>query len=214
MLLMSTQSSRRADTSSDWYAVYTRHQHEKTIARILENKGFAIFLPLYESPRRWGDRIKLLSLPLLPCYVFVKGGLDRRLDILTTPGIHCFVSRAGEPALIPTVQIDGIRRAVEMGGRVEPHPFLKIGDWVRVKSGPLEGIQGILVRNKNLCRLVLSVEMLGKAAAVEVDAAQVERLSRELSSSFGSVYAMDTQAGAARPRPKFLPTERRVARLS
>lgn len=170
-------NSRDAVASSPWYALYTKHQHEKTVAQILTIKGFETLLPLYQTARRWKDRTKLLSLPLFPCYVFVKGGLGRRLDILTTPGIHALVSYAGEPAAIPTADIEAIRRAVESGSSVEPHPLLKCGERVRVKSGPLQGIQGILVRKKNSYRLVLSVEMLGKAASVEIDVFLVERLS-------------------------------------
>jgi transcription antitermination factor NusG len=178
MLSISTESqSAQINSVSAWYAVYTRHQHEKTVARILTVKGFETFLPLYQTPRRWQDRVKLLSLPLFPCYVFLKGDLERRLAIATTPGIHAFVLSGGQPASISAVEIDAIRRAIESGSQVEPHPFLKTGEWVRVKSGPFEGIQGILVRKKNLYRLVLSVEMLGKAAAVEVNVTQVERLN-------------------------------------
>ena len=165
------------DLPCTWYALYTKHQHEKMVARVLTIKGFETLLPLYQSARRWKDRTKLLSLPLFPCYVFLKGGLERRLDIMTTPGIYALVSNAGQPAAIPQTEIEAIRRAVESGARVEPHPYLKCGEWMRVKSGPLAGVQGILVRKKNLCRLVLSVEMLGKSAAVEVDAILVEPLN-------------------------------------
>ncbi len=165
------------DSSISWYAIYTRHQHEKTVARILTSKGFETLLPLYSAVRRWKDRTKLLSLPLFPSYVFLKGGLERPLDILTTPGIHALVSTAGQPAPIPHADIEAIRRAVESGASVEPHPLLKCGEWVRIKCGPLEGIQGILVRKKNLYRLVLSVEILGKAASVEIDAFLIERLN-------------------------------------
>jgi transcription antitermination factor NusG len=160
-----------------WYVLYTRHQHEKTVAQILVGKGFETFLPLYESVHRWKDRSKCLSLPLFPCYVFLKGGIERRLDIMTTPGIHALVSNAGQPAVVPSTEIEAIRRVAESGARVEPHPFLKCGDRMRIKSGPLAGIEGILVKKKNIYRLVLSVEMLGKAAAVEIDAFLVERLN-------------------------------------
>ena len=162
---------------SAWHVVYTRHQHEKAVDQILASKGFTTFLPLYRSVRRWKDRIKVLSLPLFPSYIFVNGGLERHLDIMTTPGIHALVSTAGEPATVPLAEIEAIRRATESGAEVEPHPFLKCGDWVQVKCGPLAGLQGILVRKKNLYRLVLSVEMLGKAAAVEIDAFLVEKLN-------------------------------------
>jgi transcription antitermination factor NusG len=167
------------DDPTAWYAIYARHQHEKAIAKILTSKGFETLLPLYESARRWKDRTKILSLPLFPCYVFVKGGLERRLDILTTPGIYALVSSAGRPSPIPPVEIEAIRRAVESGARVEPHPWLQSGDLVRIKRGPLAGIRGILVRKKNFYRLVLSVEMLGKAVAVELDSQLIERLNGE-----------------------------------
>jgi len=157
-----------------WYALYTRHQHEKAVAHILSNKGLEIFLPLYTVAHRWQDRTKQLSLPLFPCYVFLRGGLDRRLQVLTTPGLYSIVGCAGRPAVIPEVEIDAVRRVVESYLRVEPHPFLRCGGWVRVKSGPLLGLEGILVRKKNDFRLVLSVELLGRSAAVEVDVWMVE----------------------------------------
>jgi len=136
-----------------------------------------IFLPLYTSAHRWKDRTKLVSLPLFPCYVFLRGGLDRRLDIVTTPGFHALVATAGQPAAIPPDEIEAIRRAVGSGAQVNPYPFLKCGERVRVKCGPLTGVEGILVRMKNQCRLVVSVEMLGKAVAVEIDAFLLEKVS-------------------------------------
>jgi transcription antitermination factor NusG len=160
-----------------WYVLYTRHQHEKTVAQILTSKGFEILLPLYSTARRWKDRTKLISSPLFPCYVFLKGGLERRLDVMTTPGIHALVSTAGQPAAIPVDEIEAIRRVAESGARVEPYPYLKCGDRMRVKCGPLVGIEGILVRKKNLYRLVLSMNVLGKSAAVEIDAFLMERLN-------------------------------------
>lgn len=179
------RDSRDSVVSSPWYALYTKHQHEKIVAQLLRIKGFEALLPLYQTARRWKDRRKLLSLPLFPCYVFLKGGLERRLDILTIPGIHGLVSYAGVPAAIPTAEIEAIQRAVESGCSVEPHPLLKCGEWVWVKGGPLQGVQGVLVRKKNSYRLVLSVEMLGKAAAVEVDVFLVERLSGKPSTPCG-----------------------------
>lgn len=178
MLTDQTDSAISCEISqSTWHAVYTRHQHEKSIAQILTDKGFVTLLPLYTASHHWKDRTKVLSLPVFPCYVFINGGLERRLDILTTPGLYSLVSCAGQPATIPLSEMDALRRAVENGGRLEPHPFLKCGDWVRVKRGPLEGVQGILIGRKNLYRLVLSVEMLGRAASLELDPSEVERLN-------------------------------------
>ena len=159
-----------------WYALYTRHQHEKAVSHTLINKGFETFLPLYNVKRRWKDRNVALSLPLFPCYVFLRGDLERRLDVLVTPGVHQFVNVAGQPASISESEIRMIQEAIKRKVLIEPYPFLKCGDWVRVRSGPLEGFEGILVRKKKGCRLVLSVELLGKAAAVEVEASDVEAI--------------------------------------
>ena len=161
-----------------WHAVYTRHQHEKAVAGNLAGKGFEVFLPLYATARRWKDRTKQLLLPLFPCYVFFRGGVDRWLDVISTPGIHSLVGSGRRPAAIPQVEIDAVRLVIKTRLRMEPHPFLKCGDWVRVKCGPLEGIEGILIRKKNRFRLVLSVELLKKSVALEVDAFAVERARR------------------------------------
>lgn len=160
-----------------WWAVYARHQHEKQVAETLQAKGFDVFLPLYESVRRWKDRRKVLALPLFPGYVFVRGGHERRLGILTTPGVHMIISRGEAAAEIPEGEIHAIRRSLEAKFAVEPHPYLNCGDRVRVTRGALEGIEGVLLRKKNIFRLVLSVEMLAQSVSMEIDATDVEPVS-------------------------------------
>jgi transcription antitermination factor NusG len=200
MLSHSTVTAGSDLGDASWYALYTRHQHEKMVDQVLTNKGFNTFLPLYATIHNWKDRTKALTLPLFPCYVFLKGGIDRRLHILTTPGIYGLVSSAGQPAVIPDTEIEAIRRVVESGARVEAHPYLKCGNWVRVKCGPLIGIEGILVRKKNISRLVLSVEILGTAAAIEVAAFQVEEVNapptKDTGTGFGagSVHTRGAEA--------------------
>jgi transcription antitermination factor NusG len=181
----------------NWYALYTRHQHEKAAARILENKGFEIFLPLYITAHKWQDRVKQVALPLFPGYIFLRGGLDRWLQIITTPGVCNVIACGGQPAAIPTSEIEGVRQMVESRVSVEPHPFQQSGDWVMVRFGPLMGIEGILIRKKNLSRLVLSVEMLGKSAAVEVDGATVERIAARSIGWARSVHANPASASVA-----------------
>jgi len=186
--------------SSPWWALYTRHQHERVVADTLSAKGFEVFLPVYESVRRWKDRSKVLSLPLFPCYVFVRGGLGRRLQIVTTPGVHMILSHGETFAVIPETELQAIRRTVEGHFRVEPHPFLRCGDRVRVTRGSMQGIEGILVRKKNIFRLVLSVEMLAQSVGVEVDAADVEPVKPPAGISSVSpcfVPAASTGAGSA-----------------
>jgi transcription antitermination factor NusG len=182
-----------SNPASNWYALYTRHQHEKAVTQVLTRKGFETLLPLYKSVRRWKDRTKVLSLPLFTCYVFLKGGLERRWEILNTPGIYELLSNGGQPIAIPTAEIDAIQQAVKSGLRLEPHPFLKIGERVRIKRGPLTGLEGLLVRQRNIWRLVLSVEMLGRAAAVEVDSFLVERLAKFSVVQHGIPAHIDTQ---------------------
>jgi len=140
---------------------------------MLAAKGFEVFLPLFESTRRWKDRRKVLSLPLFPCYVFVRGAIERRLPVLTTPGVHMIISRGERVATVPEHEIDAIRRTVEGHFQVEPHPFLRCGERVRVVRGSLYGVEGVLTRKKNLYRLVISVEMLAQSVAVEIDAMDV-----------------------------------------
>ena len=171
--MVTLQSLESPNEKHPWCAVYTRHQHEKTVGEMLQAKGFEVFLPLYESVRRWKDRKKLLSLPLFPGYVFVRGAIDRRLPVLSTPGVHMIINQGERIATIPEDEIEAIRRTVEGQLRVEPHPFLRCGERVRVIRGSLEGVEGVLLRKKNLFRLVLSVEMLAQSVAVEIDGMDV-----------------------------------------
>lgn len=183
MLALNT-TGIETEVSTGWWALYTRHQHEKAVADMLGVKGLEVFLPLYESIRRWKDRSKMLALPLFPCYVFVRAEVGRRVQVVSTPGVHMILSHGERTALVPEEEIEAIRRTVEGSFRVEPHPFLKCGERVRVTRGSLEGVEGILVRKKSLYRLVLSVNMLAQSVAVEIDAADVEPVTN---SSAGAV---------------------------
>ena len=165
--------------SAPWFALYTRHQHEKVVAEMLAAKGFEAFLPLYDSMRLWKDRKKMISLPLFPCYVFVRGPLERKLAMISTPGVHMILYRGENVALIPGEEMQAIQKAVEGPFCVEPHPYLKCGERVRVKRGSLQGVEGVLVRKKNLYRLVLSVNMVAQSVAVEIDAADIEPVTNE-----------------------------------
>jgi len=160
--------------TTPWWALYTRHQCEKMVAETLACKRFEVFLPLYASIRRWTDRQKTLFLPIFPGYVFVRGGLDRRLEVVMTPGVQTILFYGEQVADIPETEIHNIRRMVEGPYRVEPHPYLQCGEKVRITRGSLKGIEGVLVRKKNLCRIVLSMDILHQSVAVEVDASDVE----------------------------------------
>src|SRR5215475_11783238 len=159
---------------NSWIALHTRYQHEARVTRALDSKGFETFLPMYQVTKRWSDRTKSLCLPLFPGYVFVSEIGARVLDILNTQGVATIVSTAGIPSAIPEEEIEAIRKAVSDVTKVEPFPYMEIGDPVRVHSGPLAGTRGLLVRKKDSCRLVVCVEILGRAAAVEIDAVDLE----------------------------------------
>ena len=170
-------SDSQSEGAARWYGIHTRHQHEVSVASILSNKGFKVFYPTYESVRKWKDRSKKLSLPLFPGYVFLADDIEKKLLIVSTPGVSAILSFAGKPAVIPTSEIQALRRSTDCGYKLTPHPFLNTGDRLRVKSGPLAGTEGILTRKKDIYRLVLSVDILGRSAAVEIDASLVERTS-------------------------------------
>lgn len=161
--------------AGDWHAVYTRHQHEKSVALHLEQLGIPVFLPLYREIRRWSDRRKEVVLPLFPSYVFFCGALERKLQILNTPGACSLVSSGGRVAVIPAAELRAIQRAVRERS-VTPHPFIQTGDRIRVRSGPLTGLEGIVERVKDSTRIVLSVQTLCRSVAVEVDEAIIERV--------------------------------------
>jgi transcription antitermination factor NusG len=163
-------------TKDAWYAIYAKHQHERSAADLLARKGFEILLPMYRSIRRWKDRDKSVLSPLFPCYLFVRTDLSRKVDILRTPGVFWLVESGGCACHIPDTDIEGINRIVQTPDRIAPHPYLKSGEWVRVRHGSLKGLEGILTRVKNQFRVVVTVEPLQKAFAVEVDISAIEPL--------------------------------------
>jgi transcription antitermination factor NusG len=158
-----------------WFAVYTKHQHEKKTAELLSNKGIEVFLPLYQAAHRWKDRTKILSLPLFPSYLFLHSHLQNKTEILNTPGIFFLVQSAGRACSIPPSEIEAIRKIGQIHAQVEPHPYLESGDSVRVKSGALTGLTGILTRIKNQYRIVLSVSLLQRSLSIEIDICNVEK---------------------------------------
>jgi transcription antitermination factor NusG len=167
------QSNRELEQSA-WYAVYTKHQHEKSATELLAKKGFEVLLPLYGATHRWKDRVKNVLLPVFPCYLFLRTNLQRKLDILRTPGVFWLVENGGHACPVPESDIEAVRRIAQSPGQLKPHPYLKSGDRVRVRVGPLMGVEGILARVKNEYRVVVSMDLLQKAVAVEVDISIVE----------------------------------------
>jgi transcription antitermination factor NusG len=157
-----------------WYAAYTSANHEKRVAEQLAQRSVENFLPLYQSVRRWKDRRVKLQLPLFPGYVFVRLVLPDRMQVLQIPGVAKLVGFNGTPTALPQEEIDSLRTSLEGGVRAEPHPFMTAGRHVRVKYGPLAGMTGILVKRKNRARFVVSVELIQRAIAIEIEETDLE----------------------------------------
>ena len=160
-----------------WYVVYTSANHEKSVAGQLENRLIQHFLPLYESMRWWKDRQVRLRLPLFPGYVFVRLALCDRLRVLEVPGVVRLVGFGGILCALPDEEIRAIQGCLSRGCLLEPHPYVHVGHRVRVNAGPLQGLEGVVVRKKNRVRFVLSLELINRSASVEIDAADLEQVS-------------------------------------
>ncbi|HEX4566357.1 MAG TPA: UpxY family transcription antiterminator [Vicinamibacterales bacterium] len=158
-----------------WYAVWTRSRHEQVVRDQLERKGLEAFLPTVPKWSRWKDRKKKIDWPLFPGYCFARFNPDERLPVLKCSGVVNIVSFDGDIVPIPEHEIEGIRRLVESDLQFDPCPMIREGMMVEVTHGPLKGVIGRLTRKGAHARLVLSVDLIGQAVSVEVDAADVRK---------------------------------------
>lgn len=156
-----------------WFVIRVKPRHERTVARALGEKGFAQLLPLHRCSRRWSDRIKVLDLPLFPGYVFCRFDFEDELRVLQTPGVRSVVSFGDGPAPMPEEEIKAIGAIVQSQIPAEPTSFLPCGHLVCITQGSLAGVQGFLQQVKNKTRLVVSVMLLQRSIAVEIDASWV-----------------------------------------
>lgn len=156
----------------EWFAIYVMPRHEKRIAEHLRVRQIEHFLPLYGTRRKWRDGSNVtVQLPLFPSYLFVRAPRGQRARALEVPGVLSAVGRR-ESSSIPDIYIDSLRKAVSLG-KAEPHPYLATGTVVNIRSGFMAGLQGIVVRQKSSCRVVLSLELIMRSVAVEVDIADL-----------------------------------------
>jgi transcription antitermination factor NusG len=158
-----------AEDGTLWYALHVRTRFEKVVARNLQAKGYEEFLPLYRRTSNWSDRKKVLELPLFPGYVFCRFNAQNRLPILTVPGVNAIVGIGKTLTPIEEREINDIRTVLDSNSLCEPWPFLQVGQRVSVEHGALAGTIGIVTMVKNTCRLVISVNLLQRSVAVEID---------------------------------------------
>jgi transcription antitermination factor NusG len=152
-----------------WYAVRVRSNAERLVHASLTGKQYESFLPTYRSRRRWSDRVRELDVPLFPGYTFCRFDARTRLPILTTPGVVSIISSSLGPIEVDPAELASVRTLIASGALVGPWPFLREGQLVSVEKGPLCGVEGIVVNVKNQYRLVVSVSLLQRSIAVEID---------------------------------------------
>jgi transcription antitermination factor NusG len=157
-----------------WFALHVRTRHEAGVAAHLRGMGYEDFLPIYKNRTRWSDRVKELETPLFPGYLFCRFDPQKRLPILKTPGVIQVVGYSRQPIPVEEKEIEAIQALVASGIPSQPWPYLKVGEKVRIDSGPLRGREGILVEFKGSQRLILSVALLQRSVAVEIDAVLVK----------------------------------------
>jgi transcription antitermination factor NusG len=161
---------------SHWYAIHTRSRHEKVVRDQFLAKGITHLLPLHRKRSVWKDRVKMVEVPLFGGYIFGHFALQDKLQILQTIGVVRMVSLNGVPAPVPDEQIEAIHKLMEYQLPYDPHPYLREGMRVRIKRGPLSGAEGILVEKRKHYRFIISVDLIQKSVAVDVDSVDIEAL--------------------------------------
>jgi transcription antitermination factor NusG len=157
-----------------WYAAYVCARHEKSVAAELDARAVEHFLPLYSSVRRWKDRCVSLELPLFAGYVFVRLASRERLRVLQIPSVVRLVGFNGLPAALPDEEIEILRTGLGQSLRVQPHPFLQVGRRVRIVAGTFAGLEGVLKRRRSELRVVVSLELIQRSVAVDVEVADIQ----------------------------------------
>lgn len=192
-----THLLNRTSSHTRWYAAYTYPRHEKAVLKQLESNSIEAFLPVFITENRWKDRRVQIQNPLFPGYVFTRINLSERTRVLAVPGVIRMLSFNGIPAPIDDSEIEAVRICIERGAALEPYPFLEIGDRVRVRSGVLEGLEGLISRCKDERRLIVPISLINQSVAVEIDVQFLEPLDTEGVSRHGYSGRMEIVSNLA-----------------
>src|ERR1700674_4264147 len=160
-----------------WFAILARTGREKNATILLENAGYECYLPVVKFTRQWSDRLKEIELPLFPGYLFCRMNPHNRLPVLMTPGVIQIVGIGKTPIPVEEQEIAAIQRAGKSGLSTMPWPYLQVGHVVRIEEGPLQGLTGIVLKIKSGLKLVLSVNLLQRSVAVEIDGSWISEAS-------------------------------------
>lgn len=172
---MEAAAGRSVPTTSEWYACYTKGRHEKQVSRLLDERGFEVFLPVVSRLRRWHDREKVVEFPLFPSYVFARCHGTDLGRVIATPGVVEVVRFDGRPVAVPDEEIANIKRLSAGlspdGPEPEVGPMLSAGQRVRITEGPLRDVRGIVARRPTQRRLVIviGVTAINQGLRVELD---------------------------------------------
>jgi len=158
---------------NNWYALQVRSRWEEQAAALLQGKGFQTLLPTYTTKRRWSDRYKIVQAPLFPGYVFCSFDVHNRLPVLITPGVISVVGRGKTPVAVDEAEMTAIRSMVSSGVQAQPWPYLEIGERVRIKDDVFDGMEGILINFKGKERVVISLTLLRRSVALEIDRTRI-----------------------------------------
>ena len=165
--------AKLAGAQFPWFALQVRTKHELSVANLLRDKGYIPFAPMYQCRRQWSDRIKVVEGPLFPGYLFCRLNLQDRLPVLKTPGVRQIVGYGRVPIAVDETEINALQTMVASGRPSQPWPFLQVGERVQIARGALRGLEGILLEVRGAHRLILSVKLLQRSVAVEIDSAFV-----------------------------------------
>jgi transcription antitermination factor NusG len=158
-----------SDNSLPWFAIQTKLRREKDAAAQLEFRGYDVYLPLYKKHNRWSDRMVEVECPLFPGYLFCRVDCSRPFPIVTVSGVLSIVGRGRQPESIPEHEILAVDRMLQSGLLATPYPYLQEGERVMIVKGPLCGVDGLVVRNKSKCKVIVSINLLQRSVAVELD---------------------------------------------
>lgn len=156
-------------STNEWFALMVKPRFEKSASTLLRQKGYEDYLPVTTEARNWSDRVKTVEMPLFPRYLFCRFDSQEQGRILNTAGVQRVVGFGMKPTPIPDHEIDSLRKLIESGSRATACDYIADGEYVLVREGPLAGMEGILVKAKGSCRVVVSIHLLQRSVYAEVD---------------------------------------------
>lgn len=190
-LLSPVMSEPKSSPAVNWFALQVRSRWEAAAADLLRGKGLEILLPTYTTKRKWSDRVKVVESPLFPGYVFCRFDVHNRLPVLITPGVISVVGRGKTPVAVDDLEIQSIRAAIASGIHLEPWPYVEIGERVRIKHDVLDGMEGILTSFKGSHRVIISVTLLRRSVALEIDRSRITPVASPQKTPAGELPSLE-----------------------